>query len=166
MWSFDLVSHAIDSTRECSSSGKRKRREYVPPNAPKYKKQKEYQKEKDFVVIKDLKSLVVKGQLVVAEQELKEFDDESNLLEIIDSAYGIRKIINMWLTSIDVDKIEDFLIYHLVQNNIKVEDVSDVLSKFLFEIVKEKQIEQPINVEYLEKEGNDIHSMLEKCNDA
>lgn len=72
----------------------------------------------------------------------------------------------MWLTSIEENMIESVPMDHLVRNNIKIEDVNDVLLESMSELVKEKLIEQPIDVEDSENDGDDMESMLEKCNDA
>lgn len=110
---------------------------------------------------------MVKGEIVVVVQKAKasESDHEYNLLDIIGSANGIRKIGKMWLTSVETNRIESNSMDHLLQNNIKIEDVGDMLPESLFEIVKERLILQPVHVED-SKGDDDMYSMLEKCNDA
>lgn len=115
----------------------------------KSKKTKKDLKEKDVVIIEDLESPMAKGELVVAKQEAKEFDDESNLLGIVGSVDGIRKIGKMWLTSIELKRIENIMMNHLVRNSVNIEDVGNMLLESLCEIFKEKLSEQSVDVDDL-----------------
>lgn len=58
---------------------------------------------------------MAKGEMVVVEKKLKVFkSDESNLLEIISRGDGIKKIGEMWLTSVEVNRIENVMIDYLL----------------------------------------------------
>lgn len=56
----------------------------------------------------------------------------------MDNVDGIKKIGAMWLTYVELDRIESILMNHLIQNNMSIKDINNILSEFLNEVLKEK----------------------------
>lgn len=57
---------------------------------------------------------------------------------------SIKKIGVMWLTSVELDRIESIILNHLIQNRMSIEDISNLLLESLNEVIKEKFFEQSI----------------------
>lgn len=127
------------------------------------KKRKKDLEKDDIVLIVDPES---SSKLFVVEQEARESNDESNLLELVGSMDGIKKMGKMWLTLIQSARVENVLMNHLIQNSINIEDISNFLLESLSEVLKEKLFEQSIEVGFFQEKEIDLQNLLEELDDA